>query len=79
MERLNASSFYFRVNYIPYYGEKTKPKFNLEVIKMMNKMVRSMVQIAGGIVIGELASKTVKKVGQVASAKVKEIKNSKKG
>lgn len=42
----------------------------------MNVMVKHIVEIAGGLVVGDLASKALDKVIEVAKEKVK---NSKKG
>lgn len=46
---------------------------------MMNVMVKHIVEIAGGLVLGSLASDAVNKVGKVAAKQIKKVKASKKG
>lgn len=45
---------------------------------MMNVMVKHMVEIAGGLVLGSLAGDAVNKVGKVAAKQIKKVKNLKK-
>lgn len=46
---------------------------------MMNVIIKGIVQIAAGLVVGDLASKGVNKLGEVASKQIKKVKASKKG
>lgn len=46
---------------------------------MMNVMVKHIIEIAGGLVVGNLAGNVVNKVGKVAKEKVKKVKKSKEG
>lgn len=46
---------------------------------MMNAMVKHVVEIAGGLVLGALASDAVNKVGKVAAERIKKVKIPKKG
>lgn len=45
----------------------------------MNAIVKGIVQIAGGLVVGDLLGKGVNKVGKVAAEQFKKVKNHKKG
>lgn len=45
----------------------------------MNVMLKHMVEIAGGLVLGGLASDGVNKVVEVSKKVVKNVKNKKKG
>ena len=45
---------------------------------MMNVIVKHMVEIAGGLVLGGLASDAVNKVGKVAAKQIKKVKDLKK-
>lgn len=45
----------------------------------MNAVIKGIVQIAGGLVVGDLLGKGVNKLGKVASEQIKKVKASKKG